>query len=134
MEVQRASAWLIQEKQLTNAIELGSISITHTLLRSRPASADGEAAAFTNGWIATLGFYEPRCSPPLPQGASSANASGWHLRHRKTKAEDPSRGGHISAAKYYPSNNGINPGGLQCQPSTSRTDAKGKPVRASPAC
>jgi hypothetical protein len=63
-EVLRASSWLIQKKQLTNELELGNISISRTIMRSRPESADTEIASFTNGWVATLEFYEPR-SPSL---------------------------------------------------------------------
>jgi hypothetical protein len=65
-EVRRASGWLVQQKQLTNELELQAVQILRSFCR-RPAEpgTSQEARASTNAWVVTLKFTEVLHAPIL---------------------------------------------------------------------
>ena len=68
-EVARAREFLSQGKQLTNALELQQVIITHALFRPRTAEAAGSQTGwgFTNTWIVVFSFFEQTHGPMLAE-------------------------------------------------------------------
>jgi hypothetical protein len=101
-EIARASGFAMQEKHLTNRLELQEVSLERVLFRKHPLESGSAQAlpAFTNTWIAVFTFLEQ------PQGPVVAETHWVVMLLDGTYAED------IPRAKRAREREGSSPGSL----------------------